>query len=134
MKPPGLLLATIPALLTACSSMGPPCPAGQQRMASEYLYFGTDKPGGRVSEAQWRDFLDQTVTPRFPAGLSVWQAAGQWRSQAGPIVREPSYVLHLIHDRQAQRETDIAAIVQAYKTEHAQEAVMRVTSTACVSF
>ena len=35
------------------------------------LYLGRDKPaGGEVSDAEWASFLADTVTPRFPAGLT----------------------------------------------------------------
>ncbi|MBL8529464.1 MAG: DUF3574 domain-containing protein [Burkholderiales bacterium] len=36
------------------------------------LYFGTDKPSGRVTPEDWAQFLSETVTPRFPAGLTAW--------------------------------------------------------------
>jgi len=35
------------------------------------LMFGREIAGhGRVSDAQWSDFLRDEVTPRFPAGLT----------------------------------------------------------------
>src|SRR3974390_3310230 len=48
------------------------------------LYFGLgplDQPGQGISEAEWRDFLDREVTPRFPAGLSVLDVYGQWQGK-----------------------------------------------------
>ncbi len=103
-------------------------------MTNEYLYFGTAKPEGQVSADDWRTFLDDSVTPRFPQGLSVWRASGQWKSASGPIVREPSYVLNIVHESSETTDAAIVGIMSAYKARFRQEAVLRVRSTACVSF
>jgi hypothetical protein len=103
-------------------------------MISEALYFGTDKPDGMVTAEDWESFLNDSVTPRFPQGLSVWRAAGQWKSDTGPIVRESSYVLNIVHPDTAAAESALNEVVNAYKSEFRQEAVLRVRSPACVSF
>ncbi len=100
----------------------------------DLLYFGTATPDGVVSANDWHGFIDSVVTPRFPEGLSVWPASGQWKSAAGPIVRESSYVLSLVHPEGASAETAIADIVREYKARFRQEAVMRVRAPACISF
>ena len=54
------------------------------------LMFGR-KIGDRiaVSESQWARFVDREITPRFPDGLTVFDASGQWRDRASnKIVRE----------------------------------------------
>ena len=43
------------------------------------------KGGGEVSEEEWRAFLETEVTPRFPDGLTVLTAYGQWRSRSGEV-------------------------------------------------
>ena len=53
------------------------------RAVSELLYFGSATPEGRVSAEDWSAFLAETVTPRFPDGLTAWPASGQWRGKAG---------------------------------------------------
>jgi Protein of unknown function (DUF3574) len=129
------LLVSCIALLGACTVPAPQsCPGGQQGMIAEYLYFGTAKPEGQVSADDWKKFLDEVVTPKFPLGLSAWQASGQWKSAAGPVIREPSYVLSLIHENSEASDAAIVAIVRAYKTRFRQEAVLRVQGPACVSF
>ena len=45
---------------------------------------------GSVSELEWQIFLRDEVTKRFPDGLTVWEAEGQWLSPAGSIDREQS--------------------------------------------
>jgi hypothetical protein len=124
------------ALLGGCAAAGvPACGPGQQAMVSQTLYFGTEMPGGgRVEAPAWRAFLDRTVTPAFPQGFSVWTAAGQWRSDSGAIVQEPSYVLNIVHPDVPALDTAVAGIAAAYKRDFRQEAVLRVRSTACVSF
>src|SRR6186713_1316477 len=52
------------------------------------LYFGLSKQKGSVSELEWQMFLRDEVTRRFPEGLTVWQAEGQWLTPAGGIDRE----------------------------------------------
>ena len=121
--------------VAACASLGEPqCGRGEPTTVHDALYFGTGKPVGVVSAAEWAGFLEVAVTPRFPRGLTVSQAAGQWRGADGSIVRESTYVLHLVHPNDAQSEASVAAIVEAYKAQFSQEAVLRVRSKACISF
>ena len=74
-----LILLTAWAALAGCASAPfAPCGSGEQPATSDLLYFGTAKPNGVVSAQEWAQFLERTVTPRFPQGLSVWPASGQW--------------------------------------------------------
>jgi len=99
------------------------------------LYFGRSIPGGgTVSEDDWRAFLRDQVTPRFPEGSTSWRAEGQWRDASGAIVREESYVLELVHDDSAARDRDVRDIVAAYRERFRQESVMRVTQRVRASF
>lgn len=103
-------------------------------MRSE-VYFGLSKPdGSRVSDGQWEAFLNEEITPRFPAGLSVVDSAGQWRNASGKVEREPSKLLVLIHPPQRSVETQIDEIRRAYCQRFSQEAVMKVTTSAKVAF
>lgn len=126
----GLLAVVASACATLCAT---PCAAGQVPAVQELVYFGTDKPQGQVTAQDWADFLATTVTPRFPDGLSSWPARGQWRSQSGELVHEPSYVLSLVHPADAASEAAVAAIVDVYKQRFEQEAVLRVRSAACTT-
>ena len=136
MHPRALLLpCVLAAALAACTSVpAPDCASGEQRSVSELLYFGTARPGGIVSGDDWSAFLAREVTPRFPQGLSAWQAAGQWQSADGSLTREDSFVLNLVHPESEAAEQSVRAIVAAYKSRFQQEAVLRVRSHACVSF
>jgi hypothetical protein len=121
-------------LLAGCASSGGPCPGGGNPALSDVLYFGTARPGGVVSAAEWSGFLREEVTPRFPAGFTAWEAAGQWRSARGSIDREDSHVVSIVHPADARSADAVLAIVAAYKARFAQEAVLRVTASACASY
>jgi hypothetical protein len=121
--------------LTGCATRPTSgCTSGANPSVVEMLYFGTATPDGTVSDEQWAAFLRDEVTPRFPDGLTHWHANGQWRGADGVIVREGSHVLQLLHDADRSVDAAIAAIVASYKSRFRQEAVLRVTSSACASF
>ncbi len=129
------LTAVLATAITACAPMkNIICKGGEQLAIQESLYFGTAKPNGVVLPEEWADFLKGIVTPRFPQGLSVSQAFGQWRSADGSIVRESSHVLILIHPDDKFNEQAVLEIISYYKSRFQQEAVLRVRSHACVSF
>lgn len=111
----------------------PPCRSGEQFAVQELLYFGTQTPSGRVTREDWARFLGETVTPRFPEGLTAWQASGQWRSATGVVIQEPSYVLSLVHAESSATEQAVQELIASYKTRFQQEAVLRVKSYACTS-
>ncbi|MFA6958950.1 MAG: DUF3574 domain-containing protein [Thermoanaerobaculia bacterium] len=111
------------------------CPDGGRREIGESLYFGTSIPaGGVVSSEQWEAFVAHEITPRFPDGLTSWRAKGQWLGKNGEITHEESYVLYVVHPDTPERDGAIRAIVDRYRTEFHQEAVLRVRSSVCVSF
>ena len=99
------------------------------------LYFGRSIPtGGIVSELDWQKFVDEVVTPRFPDGLTVLDADGQWRGKDGSIAREESKVIVLLYPRKQRKmmNTRIEEIRFEYKKRFAQEAVMRIDVTKSV--
>jgi len=127
-----LLSATI--LLNGCAIVEPACSTTESRWDNELLYFGTTTQTGIVSNKDWANFLSTVVTPRFPKGLSVWQAAGQWQSANGSLIKETSFVLNLAHPNTALAEKDIKEIIAEYKTRFHQEAILRSRSVVCISF
>jgi len=91
------LRATEQSATSVQTTFSPCGPAGTAHVRTT-LCFGLTRPSGRVSEDEWRTFLRQHVTPRFPDGLTVWEAQGQWRRSDGRVARERSKVLLLVHD------------------------------------
>jgi hypothetical protein len=130
------LAAVVAALaLAGCASVQQPaCTAEEKAWLQDSVYFGTARPGGTVSPEEWAEFLKSAVTPRFPQGLTVWQASGQWRGDDGKIVREASYVLNLLHPNDASSEKAVLEIVVEYRSKFQQDSVLRVKAPACVSF
>ncbi len=116
------------------SAQGLACPDPQKPMIEVELLFGRNI-GGRlgVGEAQWRRFVAREVTPRFPDGLTVFNAAGQWFNPGTKrVVREPSKIVRIFVPAAAQEKLD--AIVAAYKSRFKQQSVGVVTRPACVAF
>ncbi len=98
------------------------------------LFLGRGLPeGGEVDEAAWRSFLDAVVTPRFPDGLSVIDAAGQWRRN-GAIERERSKLLVIVAVDARDLDGRLDAVIAAYKARFQQQAVLRIDRTACIAF
>jgi len=129
------LLALGGCAMAAPVAPGPACRAEAAAMARVELLFGRARPGGgAVGDAEWADFLDREVTPRFPDGLTVLDGAGQWRGRDGTIVREPSHLLVIWYRPSARSEVDIEAIRAAYKKRFSQESVLRVDDVSCVAF
>jgi len=93
------------------------------------LYFGRNIPeGGTISELDWQRFVDEVVTSRFPEGLTILDADGQWRGKDGRIAREESKVIVLLYPRKERKAIDvkIEEIRSEYKKRFKQEAVMRI--------
>lgn len=100
------------------------------------LLFGRNIEGALgVSEEEWTDFVAKEISPRFPQGLSVDDAVGQWRDRdTNAIVKEPSKDVQIIVPQDAEVKGKIDAIVNAYKERFQQQSVGVVMRPACVSF
>ncbi len=127
-------VAFLALLLTGCASF--PKPASQtERYQLDRLYFGRAiADTGIVSDSAWTVFVNDIVTPRFPAGITTWRAEGQWRSSTGAVVREPTVVLEIVHPRSQGAETALRTVILEYKRRFLQEAVLRVTTEVRAQF
>jgi hypothetical protein len=111
------------------------CPDGTEPFTEYRLFFGRSQGGVEVvSDAAWQAFLADEITPRFPDGLTVLDAAGQWRDGSGMIVRERTKLLLILAKPQADGMRRTEEIAAAYKRAFGQEYVLRVITAACVSF
>ena len=113
-------------------------PGQAQGWVRTELYFGlgsSDHPEKGVTEAEWCDFLDHEVTPRFPAGLSVADVYGQWlgKGRTEPS-RLRSKVLIILYPGNSENSEKIEAIRAAWKQRTGAQSVLRVTQAADVSF
>lgn len=111
------------------------CPSGQERLRTAQLFFGRSIDGKPdVTDAQFRDFMDNELTPRFPDGLTVMDGGGQWRGDENRLIREAAKVVMIVLTDRPDNERRIDAARAAYKQRFAQESVLLVTQPACVSF
>jgi uncharacterized protein DUF3574 len=135
-----LRLAAAIILALACSisarAQTSDCRAGQKPRQVAELLFGRnigDRLG--VSEVQWERFVDREISPRFPDGLTVLDAKGEWRDTARhTIVREPSKLVEIVLPGKEDDADELEAIAQAYKSRFRQQSVGIVVRGACVSF
>jgi Protein of unknown function (DUF3574) len=124
------LLTTL--VLGACAPRARPGaggPPAAELLVADRLVFGRSIPGGGlVAEEDWTAFLRDVVTPRFPNGLTVWRAEGQWRGPDGQLVREPVAVVEVFHPASARADSALDAVAIEYRRRFHQDAVLRVTS------
>lgn len=120
----GLLLAL---LLASCASTQP-----AYNVVTDRLYFGRAMPGDQVGTGSWRDFLRDIVTPRFPDGLTWWDAQGQWKDSTGQVISERSFVLEIVRPYNVppqEADSSVMTIINAYKTRYSQQSVLWVRTT-----
>jgi len=99
------------------------------------MIFGLSRPDGRaLTEDEWQNFVNNTITPGFREGLTVINAYGQWMIPSGEIIKEKSKIVILIYKHTNERNQAIEKIITEYKNSFQQEAVLRMTEKVNVSF
>ncbi|GAA4489539.1 DUF3574 domain-containing protein [Gluconacetobacter tumulicola] len=141
---PSLLAASL--TLAACAPATPDRPATGALACARFgarpgieisLLFGLTRPDGRpVTDAQWHDFLARSVTPRFPDGLSVFQASGQWRDRTSQqITSEPSRIVWIAAEADTpDLATRLDAIRADYRHAFQQQSIGLVIHPNCQTF
>ena len=113
------------------------CPDGMDTFTELNVYFGQEKgDGGTVSEEEWQTFLADTVTPRFPDGLTVLDARGQWLdTDEGSLYRESTKVLNVLVPADAEEAGVgvVREISDIYKERFDQQAVFHTALPACAA-
>jgi hypothetical protein len=101
---------------------------GSLRFARTELYFGTARPDGAITDEEFQAFIDREVTSRFPAGLTVVKAEGQFWAEDGTLVKEQSYILILLYPYEtfSKATTRVEQIRNLYKDRFDQQSVLRV--------
>ena len=107
------------------------CGGAQKSWMVAELLFGRSN----VSDRNWDRFLAAEVTPRFPDGLTVYDAKGQWRNpQTQKISRERSKVVMIAIPPGADNDARLQAVIETYKTRFKQQSVGLILRPSCVSF
>ena len=127
-RPRALMLAILTAT-GACAHATRP--VGLKATHVERLYFGRNiGDTAVVSDSAWIGFVKTVLTPAFPEGATVWDAAGQWRAPNGDLVREPSFVVELVHVATPDIEVRVQHVMAEYKRRFSQQSVLRVVTAA----
>ena len=81
------VLAIPVLMMTLASQAGASsCPAGLEEFAEYRFFFGRNHRNLEVvSNTAWRVFLGAEITPRFPDGLTVLDAAGHGATGQGRL-------------------------------------------------
>lgn len=131
-----LIAATAFASLGCDGVVDKGCPEDYERWVEYQLFMGRSGVGGdTVDNAEWDAFLADTVTPRFPDGLTVIDSNGQWRGSDNQIQKEESKLLIiLVPTEDEDADERIEQVADEYKSRFEQESVLKTVSKTCVSF
>ena len=133
----GFTLVTATANCAGAQTATPPCHGTQQPKMVAELMFGRDIGVGRnigVSESEWQRFVARELVSRFPDGLTIMDAVGQWRDHDGKIVHEPSKHVEIVLPGNKDDDAHLDAVVDAYKSAFHQHSVGVIVRPACVAF
>ena len=121
--------------LAACAPQAPSCAPPSVPATGFEVYFGRDKPGGEVTEAEWQGFVDEILSPRFPDGLTVLDAKGLWRDpRSGKVLGERTKLVLLVAPDGAAARPVIEAAVADYQRRFDQHTVLRLERPVCAIF
>ena len=113
------------------------CPGGMEKFTEINVYFGREKgDGAMVTEEEWSGFLADTVTPRFPDGLTVVDARGQWLDTSeGRLYVESTKLLNVLvpSDVADSGLASVQEMSDEYKLRFDQQAVFYTTLPACAT-
>ncbi len=132
-----LVGAGLPLVQSASAQSAVSCPKGLKTRAVAEMIFGRNigEIEAAVGEEDWQRFLDEMVTPRFPDGLTVLEASGQWwNPPEGRIEREPAKILLIVLADERGQVPKLAEIASAYKRRFSQQTVIVMIRRACVTF
>lgn len=126
------------ALLSGCAVGGETiCPDDADPFTEFNVYFGQQKGDGTIVTAdEWSNFLADVITPHFPAGLTLFDARGQWLdTDEGRLYQESTMVLNVLVPADSADDglASVQTISDFYKDRFDQQAVFFTTSSACAA-
>ncbi|MCY4497557.1 MAG: DUF3574 domain-containing protein [Rhodospirillaceae bacterium] len=133
-----LAVVVFALVLTACADVQvttSECEDGGE-LWSEYRLFMGRGDGDRevVTDEDWNAFLADTITPRFPDGLSVFDIAGQGTNADGTLEQERTKMLLVLAPQGGDSLDKMNEISDEYKQRFSQSSTLRVITEACVAF
>ncbi len=135
--PVALALAVLSGAVS-CAASGPAAAPGSEmkQLVETRLFFGASLSDGSVVSAKdWERFLDDEVTRRFPDGLTVFSARGEYRDAAtGIAFEEDTRVLCVVHEDTAESDKKLAEIAALYSKRFKQLSVLRLDGPVTIRF
>ncbi len=104
--------------LLSCSSV-----RSTTQIKSE-LYFGLSNEEGAISDRDWEAFKAKQIDQRL-GGYTLVDSKGYWTNEAGQTLHEDSKILIYIHPKSDAIESKLDSIIEFYKLEFKQEAVLK---------
>ena len=131
-----VMIAAVALASMACTSDEPSISCEDGDVWTEYQLFMGRNSGDTevVTDEAWTDFLASEVTPRFPDGLTVLDASGQWRGDNDVILRERSKVLLILAPPEGDARVKVDEVADAYTFQFRQDSVLISTKESCVTF
>ena len=128
-----LLISLAMGITTGSAGVAQECPKGLKPAGEFRLFFGlADGNGKTVTEDEWQQFLADTITPRFRAGLTVLEGRGQWLEASGSLQREPvKVVVGAIASDMDQSMKLVDEISAEFEARFKQDPVFRMWNSAC---
>jgi hypothetical protein len=100
------------------------------------LFFGRTIDGrAPLTDAEWAAFAEDTVTPNFPDGFTVFDGAGQWRNpRTGHVARDTTKILLVAVKRTPDLAHRLSSVIDTYEARFRQQSVGLVTRDSCAAF
>lgn len=97
------------------------------------LQFGANKHKGSVSNAKWKHFTDEFITPCFEDGYTVYSAVEYNKDQVDlKTVGEKVFIVLIVYKNKTVKDYCINSIMRDYLDWFPQQSVMRIDSEAKV--
>jgi hypothetical protein len=127
-------LALSAALLATAAYAAPTgCSVGQHPAKTAEIYFGRGD-GGAISDADWRQFVEAEVAPRFPDGLAAADVYGQRRDPTAHFAPEPSQAVMVVLTGAPNEGQKLDLVRNAYAARFHRDSVLQLEPRACIAF
>ena len=144
-KHPVMPAAALVFLLAGCGGTAAPAPPmsmnacllpGEQPMLVAELFFGRNiKARGPLTDAEWAQFVAETITPNFPEGFTVFDGQGQWRNPlTGNIADGRTKIVLIAVKREPDLTRRLSSVIDIYKTQFRQQSVGTIIRESCAAF
>ena len=125
-----VLALPLPTHAVPCDGM-----PGEQQVTAQLFYGRAHRDGSQINAAEWADYLAKDVTPRFPAGLTVIEASGQWQHpKTARVMREKSTIIEIVTSASPETWARMQELRDIYKKRFQQEVVGLVVNLSCASW